>query len=53
MREFCVPTIRILPFRFFSFINFYLTNREKTESVLSAVELSYDVIKGTDYCVSL
>jgi hypothetical protein len=53
MREFCVPTIKILPFIFFRSLNLYSANKEKTESVLSAVELGYDVIKGTEYIVSL
>jgi hypothetical protein len=53
MREFYVPTIRILPFRLYRSFSLYSTNKEKTESVLSAVELGYDVIKGTEYCVSL
>jgi hypothetical protein len=53
MREFYVLTVRILPFGSFRSLSLYSTNKEKNESVLSIVELGYDVIKGTEYCVSL
>jgi hypothetical protein len=43
----------MLPFRMFRSLSLYSTNKEKTESVLNAVELGYDVVKGTEYCVSL